>query len=89
MIYYYITVDNLHCIFCAAGKQILCQSRFLICLKEQTEKGSGRMNIRETREAWEETYLSPYAALSGRTPVSYTHLDVYKRPEIKHTRLTS
>ena len=25
------------------------------------------MNIRETREAWEETYLSPYAALSGRT----------------------
>ena len=67
MIYYYITVDNLHCIFCAAGKQILCQSRFLICLKEQTEKGSGRMNIRETREAWEETYLSPYAALSGRT----------------------
>ena len=25
------------------------------------------MNIRETREAWEEKYLSPYAALSGRT----------------------
>ena len=25
------------------------------------------MNIRETREAWEETYLSPYAALSGKT----------------------